>query len=225
MGEQMNFTVEQREDTGKGANRRLRQQGRTPGIVYGKQDPLKVSMRADSAIRFIKSMKGAKTVFELDVKTGENTETKKVILQDYQLSPWGEKLIHADFMEVTDQTQLSIEVPVRVLNEEECPAVKTGGGVIQVIRWTIPIKCKVKDIPEAIELDLIDLEFGDSIHVLDIDYPEGVKPVVYGRNFTILTTVGRPAEEEEEELEAVEGEEEVTEEGAEEQTEEADAEE
>jgi large subunit ribosomal protein L25 len=145
------------------------------------------------------------------VESEGKTEERKVILQDYQLSNWGHKLLHADFLEVTDDTVVSLEVPIVLKNEEICPAIKEG-GVIQVIRRSIPVKCAVKNIQEFIEIDLKDLLFGESVHVLDLDYHEGVEPVVYGRNFTIVTVAGRLAEEaegEEEELEelaAAEGE-------------------
>ncbi len=208
----MNLTVQQRENTGKGFNRRLRQQGLTPGVIYGKEEPLKVSMKAETTLRFIRSMRGAKKVVDLEIEALEGKTNKMVLVQDYQMATLGNKLMHVDFLEVSQESVISADVPIILKNDEDCPALKTG-GVIQVIRRAIPVRCKVKDIPESIELDLIDLEFGDSIHVLDIDYPEGVNPVVTGRNFTIVTVAGRAAEEvdeveEDEEGEEVEGEEE-----------------
>lgn len=202
----MNFTVQQRETTGKGFNRRLRQQGLTPGVIYGKEEPLKVSMKADATLRFIRSMKGAKKVVDLEIESSEGKTSKMVLVQDYQMASLGQKLMHVDFLEVTEDSIISADVPIILKNEEDAPAIKTG-GVIQVIRRAIPVRCKVRDIPESLEIDLIDLEFGDSVHVLDIDYPEGVKPVVTGRNFTIVTVAGRIAEEVDELEEGEEGEE------------------
>ncbi len=201
----MNFTVQLREKTGKGFNRRLRAEGSTPGVIYGIKDPVTVSMRADKALRFIRSMKGATKVFNLTVESDGKSEEKQVILQDYQLSNWGHKLLHADFLEVTADSQVSLEVPIKIVNEDICPAVKEG-GVLQVIRRSIPVKCAVKNIQEVIEIDVSELQFNESIHVLDLDYEEGVQPIVYGRNFTIITVAGRIEEEvdEEEELEEVE---------------------
>lgn len=190
----MNLTVQLRENTGKGPNRRLRMDGLTPGIIYGIKAPQTVSMDADKTLRFIQSMRGATKVFELSIETGSKSETKKVILQDFQLSNYGQKLIHADFLEVTDESLVHLEVPVVIINEEVCPAIKDG-GVLQIIRRSIPVKCAVKDIQEFIEIDVKDLIFGQSIHVLDLQYKEGVTPVVHGRNFTILTVAGRTEEE------------------------------
>lgn len=203
----MNFTVQQRESTGKGYNRKLRRKGLTPGIIYGKNEPLKVSMKSDATLRYIKSLKGAKKVLSIDVESPEGKSSKTVLVQDYQMATIGNKLVHVDFLEVNENSIVSAEVPIILANEEACPAVKKAGGVIQVIRRAIPVRCKVKDIPQSIEIDLIDLEFGDSIHVLDITYPDGVEPVVFGRNFTLVTVAGRAAEEIDELEEGEEGEE------------------
>ncbi len=200
----MNFTVQSREKTGKGFNRKLRQSGKTPGIIYGLNEPRPVSMETEQAIRFIRSMKGANKVISLTIENEDKSEERKVLLQDYQLSNWGNKLVHADFLEVTDDSQVSIEVPINIINEEISAAIKTG-GVIQVIRRSIPVTCAVKDIPGIIDIDIKDLEFGENIHVLDLDYPKGVSPIVTGRNFTIITVAGRVAEEEEEVDELEEG--------------------
>lgn len=210
----MNFTVQQRENTGKGYNRKLRREGLAPGIIYGKNEPVKVSMKADTTLRFLQTLKGVKTVIDLEIESPEGKTKKMVLLQDYQMATVGQKLVHVDFLEVDENTVISADIPITLANEEACPAVKKSGGVIHVIRRAIPVRCKVKDIPEKVEIDLIDLEFGDSVHVLDVSYPDGVEPVVTGRNFTLVTVAGRAAEEvdeleEGEEIEEIEGEEEA----------------
>ena len=210
----MNLTVQHRENTGKGFNRRLRQMGSTPGVVYGKEEPLNVSMTTNSTIRFIRSMRGAKKIIDLEIESAEGKTNKTVILQDYQLTNLGSNLVHVDFLEVSEDSVVSFEIPIKLKNEADSPALKTG-GVIQIIRRSIPVRCVVKEIPnlpDALEIDLIELEFGDSIHVLDIAYPDGVEPVVTGRNFTVVTVAGRAAEEVDEvdeDLEELEGEEEA----------------
>ncbi|NQU64011.1 MAG: 50S ribosomal protein L25 [SAR324 cluster bacterium] len=206
----MNLTVQHRENTGKGFNRRLRQAGVTPGVIYGKEETLNVSMTTGPAQRFIRSMKGSKKVINLVIESTEGTANKTVILQDYQLTNLGNNLVHVDFLEVTQDSIVSFEIPIKLKNEAACPALKTG-GVIQIIRRAIPVRCIVREIPnlpESLEIDLINLEFGESIHVLDVVYPEGVEPVVTGRNFTVVTVAGRSLEEVDEGEEEVEDEEE-----------------
>lgn len=188
----MNFTVQAREKAGKGVCRKLRQVGYAPGVIYGKTQQL-ISVPADKASRFIASFHGKTEVFELVIEADGKQETKRVVLQDYQKSAIGNQLVHVDFLEVTDDTRLTVEVPIHTVGE--CAAVKMG-AILQVIRRTIPVRCSAGNIPTSIDVDITDLKFGESVHVLNLPYPEGVKPVVTGRNFTILTIAGQSTGEE-----------------------------
>ena len=204
----MNLTVQARENIGKESNKKLRAQGIAPGIIYGKENQL-VSMQAIKTHRFIKSMQGAKKLFELTVEADGKSSNKTVVIQDFQTSTIGNKLIHVDFLEVDTNTRLTAEIPIIVT--DNCIAVKEG-AVLQIIRRTVPVTCLASNIPESILADVENLEFGNSIHVLDLDYPEGVKPIVKDRNFTVITVAGKMAEE----IDEIEGEEVVEgEEGAE----------
>lgn len=198
----MNLTVQSRENTGKGSNRKLKAQGFAPGIVYGKENQL-VSMDVTKAHRFIKSLQGVKQLFELTVEADGKSISKKVVIQDVQTSMLGNKLVHVDFLEVDENTRLTADIPISVT--ENCKAVDEG-AVLQIIRRTVPVTCLASNIPETILVDVEELEFGNSIHVLDLDYPEGVKPIVKGRNFTIITVAGKMEEEVDEDVEALEGE-------------------
>ncbi|MDH5561137.1 MAG: 50S ribosomal protein L25 [Deltaproteobacteria bacterium] len=204
----MTLTLQSRDNTGKGFSRQLRQSGLIPGIIYGSGEPKAVSMRTDKTHRFIQSQDGTQQIMEIQLETNGKTEAKKVILQDYQLSNWGNRLLHVDFLEVSDETRVKLHVPIRTT--ENCIAVKLG-GILQIIRHSIPISCKAKNLPECIMVDVENLQFGDSIHVMSLDYPEGVKPVVRGRNYTVITLTGKTkgkAEDEEVDGEAVVAEEE-----------------
>ena len=205
----MHLTVQARETSGKGSNRKLRNQGLIPGIVYGKGN-MRVSMGHDEMIRFIKSLRGVKKIIDLGIETNGTSESKKVIIQDYQLSKVGGKLLHVDFFEVSDNTVLTADIPISIINDNKCPAIKEG-GVLQIVRRTIPVTCLARHIPESIQVDVEQLRFGESIHVLDIKYPEGVNPIVKDRNFTLITIAGRMKEE----VEVAEGVEEAELEGAE----------
>jgi len=196
----MNFTVQNRENTGKGSNRKLRAKGLVPGIIYGQGEPQLVSMREDQGVRFLLSMGRVKQLVELTVEKDGQTETKQVVVQDYQASNFGNRLLHVDFMEVLDTTEVTANVPIQPTTNSK--GVKQG-GVMQVIRRTVPVRCKASAIPQAFAIDAEAMDVGDTFHVLDIDYPEGVTPIVGERNFTILTITGRKADEEEE---AAEGE-------------------
>lgn len=198
----MLLNVQHRENTGKAFNRRLRKQGRIPCIIYGKGKPVLVSIETNYAYSFIKSIKGVTKLIQLNLESQENTEQRQVIIKDYQMSNWGNHLLHIDFLEVSDDSMLSLELPVKVINESICPAIKNS-AVLQVIRWTIPVRCMAKNIPDTIAVDVQNLQFGENIHVLDLEYPEGVTPIVKKRNFTVLIAGGRMTEETEETEETV----------------------
>ena len=187
----MNFTVQTREadQKGKGPNRQLRLTGMAPGIIYGKGEPLMVQMRVDYGTRFIHGLKGMVTPVNLTIegKDGKSI-VKKVIVRDFQFSNWGDRLLHVDFMEVDENTIIRTEIPIETSND--CAAVKLG-AVMQVIRRKIPVRCAIKDLPEHIFINVKDLVHGHSIHMSDLPYPQGVKPIIKGRNPTIITIAGR----------------------------------
>lgn len=199
----MNFNVQTRAANGKGANRQLRMKGLTPGIIYGKGEPRMVQMRADYATRFVHGFKGVIKPFELVIEDGSKTETITAIVQDAQFSNWGDRILHVDFRQVDENTIVREDVPVEVSGVS--PAVKFG-GVLQVIRRRVPVTCKLKDLPEHIKVDVSNLNFGESIHFDHVPYPEGVKPIIKGRNPTIATVAGRKRNAADEAAAAVEAE-------------------
>jgi large subunit ribosomal protein L25 len=132
-----------------------------------------------------------------------------VLCRDIQLHPVTDVAMHADFLRVTDRTRIAVEVPVRFLNEEECPGLRAG-GVLNIVRHDVELNCRAGAIPSEITIDLANREIGDSIHISEVSLPDGVTPVIDDRDFTIAT-IAPPnvmetsdAEEDEGEAEAVE---------------------
>ena len=201
----MSLTVEIRENTGKGANRQLRMTGLTPGVIYSAGGNINVKMRADYAGRFLDSFHGSVKAVEIELLDGKKSSKKNVIIKDAQYSAWGDRLLHVDFMEVTPETIVKVNIPIAPTSD--CAALKLG-GVLPTIRRSIPVKGMIKDIPEVLVADISELEHEDSLHVLDLKYPEGVVPIVAGRNFTVLVIAGKmKSAAVEDEVEAAEGEE------------------
>ena len=180
----MKLITEYREKRGKEAAKKLRKEGRLPGVVYGKTSPFSVSIDKKEMQKFMDTLWGRVRIFEIEFEKDTKKETRKVIIQDYQKSPVRSELLHIDFREVDDETPLRIHAPIKTIGKSQ---VEKLGGVMQIIRNVIPIKCKAKHIPEEISINVEKLNFGESIHVLDILYPEGVIPIVTGRNFTLIT--------------------------------------
>jgi large subunit ribosomal protein L25 len=101
--------------------------------------------------------------------------------------------IHVDFLRLGKDALVTVDVPVRFLNEAASPGLKRG-GVLNIVRHEIPVRCPADGIPDHFEIDLTGLEIGDSVHISAVKLPEGVRPTIT-RDFTVATIVGRAAEE------------------------------
>ena len=110
----------------------------------------------------------------------------KVLPKDLQLHPVKESILHIDFLRVGENTTVTLFVPVKFINENNCPGIKQG-GVLNVVRREIELITLVSKIPESLEANLDGLEIGDSIHISSINLEEGVKPTISDRDFTIAT--------------------------------------
>ncbi len=197
------FTLEAsaREKLGKGATRELRRSGRLPAVLYGKgQEPLSFSLDAKDFL--LHYYKGGITNKLVDVKLGG--KSFHVLPREIQVHPVSDNPEHIDFLIVDENSRLTVDVPVRVLNTEKCVGVKLGGSV-NMVRHAVDLVCKPDSIPPVIKIDVEKLNIGDSVHISEVTLPEGVEPAITDRDFTILTITGRAPESEEEE-EGAEGE-------------------
>ena len=206
MANVMNFPAEARDRAGKGAARAARREGRVPGVIYGnKQDPVMITVDPIELYKQVSAPGFFGRVYEIEVD-GKN---HRVLPRDLQLDPVTDKPIHVDFMRFSAETRVSVDVAVNFRNEEECDGLRQG-GVLNVVRHAIELRCAPDNIPESLDADLTGLEVGDSIHISAITLPEGVELTITDRDFTVATiaapTVVEEVEEEVEEgIEGVEG--------------------
>lgn len=190
----VNLHAEMRERAGKGAARAVRRAGRVPGVVYGgKKAPLLVSVDPRDIRRGLDAGTFFSTIYNLDV----GNEVERVIPRDVAMHPVKTMPQHVDFMRVTADTRITVEVPVHFLNEEECPGLKRG-GVINVVRYHVEVHCGIDNIPQGFDLDLAGLDIGDSIHASKLALPQGVTLAITDRDFTIATIAAPTVVSEEE---------------------------
>lgn len=194
--------AEVRDGSGKGLARALRREGKVPAIIYGGKDG-EQSITLNAKELTLEVMKGHFSSKVVDLKIGK--QSVHVLPREIQLHPVTDKVLHADFMRVKDDTKIVVEVRVEFLNQDKCPGVKKG-GVLNIIRRDVELLCSAKNIPDHIEVDVKDLEIGDSVHISNVKLPAGAEPTITDRDFTIATVAGRMAEEKEEEPEVVEAE-------------------
>ena len=187
MAEALELKAWTRARTGKGGARASRREGRIPGILYGdKATPLTIDVDYKAINTQLHTGHFQSTIFMLDLD-GAKT---RVIPRQVQLDPIRDFPIHVDFMRVGEHSLVTVEVPVRFLNEAASPGIKRG-GILNVVRHEIQVRCPADAIPEHFDVDLTGLEIGDSVHISAITLPEGVKPTTTERDFTVATIVGR----------------------------------
>ena len=159
---------------GKGASRRLRATGRVPGVVYGAgKDAQSVEFDHKALLRHLKLEAFHSSILDMALEGAKD----RVLLRDFQMHPWKEQVQHVDFQRVDPNKKVHMAVPLHFMNAEIAPGVKLGKGVVQHIINELEIQCLPNDLPEFIEVDLKELELGESIHVADLTLPKGVEPL------------------------------------------------
>lgn len=212
MSDSVELKASVRDRVGKGSARKLRREGLVPAVIYGdKKPPLPVAIPYKESFSRLHAGGFMTSVFTLDI----DGEKHRVIPKDYQLSPVRDFLEHVDFLRVSKNTTVTVDIPVVFLNEEICPGLKSGGA-LNIVRYTVEVNCRADAIPENFEVDLAAVEMGESVHISAVTLPDGVEPTIRDRDFTIATIASPAGVSEEVEGEEVEGEEtEATEEPSE----------
>ncbi|MEP1231019.1 MAG: 50S ribosomal protein L25/general stress protein Ctc [Litorimonas sp.] len=174
-----------RENTGTGNAREARRQGMVPAVLYGGDEaPVSVSVKYNEVLKAINSGQFLSNMVELS----HDGKTQKVIAKDVQFHPVKDTPVHIDFYRVTAKSIIEVEVSVSFIGEDVAPGMKAGGA-LNVVRYSIEVKCPAGDIPESIEVDISAMEIGDSIHISEISLPNGVSPAITDRDFTIATII------------------------------------
>jgi large subunit ribosomal protein L25 len=190
----MKFTAFERTLQGTGASRRLRIAQKVPGIVYGAGTPSMIEL--DHNALFFALKKEAFHSSLLDMELAGKTE--QVLLRDYQMHPFRPIVLHIDFQRVDATTKVTKKVPLHYVNEENSPAVKTDGCVVNHIVNELNIQCLASQLPEFISVDLGELVKGQSLHVSDIQLGAGIKVVTHGKPNPVIASANVAAAEVEE---------------------------
>ena len=173
MSDTNTIIAELREDVGKGASRRLRRQGLVPAVIYGGQrDPVALTLDQKALLHACENEAFYASV--LEIKVGED-RTQQAIVRDMHRHPHRPIIMHVDFMRVSAKEAIRMSVPVHFIGEEESPAGKASGVVIQHQMTEIEISALPKDLPEFISVDLSNMDAGDAVMLSEIVLPEGVE--------------------------------------------------
>ncbi len=203
------LNVETRVRTGKGGSRKVRQDGLVPAVVYGKGvEALNLRLDPKALQKAVATEAGWNTLITL--KGDGAFDGLVVILKDMQIDAIRRNPTHVDFLAIDLKKTLAVMVPVQPVGKSKG---EIEGGTLQLVRHEVEVYCLPTNIPTSLEIDVTALNIGEVVHIDEVSLPEGVESQ-HDVNFTVLTVVGRMAEEVEVGEEGEEGEEEVVTEGA-----------
>jgi large subunit ribosomal protein L25 len=183
--------AEIREGVGKEKAKKLRAKGMIPAVFYGPRSktlPLVIDSK-ELAIA-LQTEAGENVLIDLDIRKGDQSDRKVVMMKDIQIDPLQRVTLHTDFYEVTMDEMVTVEIPVHLVGKPEGTKM---GGILDQVRRVIQIQCFPGDIPKSIDIDVSPLKIGDSIHVQDIQVEKA--KIISDTNFTIATVVPPVVEE------------------------------
>lgn len=161
---------------GTGASRRLRNSGKTPGIIYGSNDPaLAIELDHNALFHALRKEAFHSSILDLEI----DGKAQKVLLRDYQMHPFKPLVLHIDFQRVSASEKVHMRVPLHFTNADASDAVKLQGAALSHITNELEVSCLPADLPEFIEVDLGKIEVGHAIHAKDVVLPKGVTLVLH----------------------------------------------
>ena len=172
MSEQVNLSAAERSSEGKSSNRNLRRSGFIPGVVYGgKEEPKKISIMEKDIVKASEVAGFATQILRISIE-GKEVD---VVIKEIQRHPATSRVLHADFMRVDPDSKITLVVPIRTLNDENCVGVKASGGQVNHLINDVEISCLASNLPEQLEIDVLELDIGDTVSLSEIKLPEGVE--------------------------------------------------
>jgi large subunit ribosomal protein L25 len=193
MPEITTLSAEPRVRAGKGAARVTRRMGRIPGIIYGdNKEPVLISLEPRELSRALANRGFFATL--IDVKVDDVVH--RTLPRDIQRHPATDAPLHLDFMRVGANTRVTVTVPVVFTNPEMSPGLRRG-GILNIVRHGVELSCPVDSIPDRLVVELNGLEIGESLHISRVVIPEGCRPTITDRDFTIASIAASSAVREE----------------------------
>ncbi len=185
MSEMLTLSAEARERAGKGASRAIRREGRVPAVIYGnKEDPVGIHIEERALMKMLGTGHFMNTVVMIDAGNG----LQRTLPKDVQFHPVTERPLHVDFLRIGEHSSVTVEVPVRFVNEDDSPGIKRG-AVLNIVRHTLELVVDAAEIPDEIVIDLTGTDVGDSIHISQVQLPGNAKSAIDDRDYTIATIV------------------------------------
>ena len=188
----MKVVANKRESQGTGASRRLRHAGKVPGVLYGgKGDAQAIEVDHNPLFHALRKEGFHASILDMEL----DGASERVLLRAFQMHPYKAQVLHIDFQRVAEDQKLHLRVPLHFSGQESSPASKTEGVLISHVMSEVAIACLPKDLPEFIAVDLTELTVNDTVRVRDLKMPDGVSPVLKGKENPVVVAVTVRGEE------------------------------
>jgi large subunit ribosomal protein L25 len=168
---------------GSSASRRLRRDGKVPGIVYGNGAPAMIELDHNNLWHALKKEAFHSSILNLELDGKE----EKALLRSFQVHPYKQQILHIDFQRVDPTQKIHVKVPLHFSGQESSPAVKLAGGLVSYVVTEVEVSCLPGSLPEFIAVDLSELQAGHPVHASDLKLPEGVS--VLAQDNPVIVTV------------------------------------
>jgi large subunit ribosomal protein L25 len=189
MSEALTLPAEARERAGKGASRALRREGRIPAVIYGgKEEPVTIHVEEKALVKQLMTGHFMNSIINIEIG-GKKVRT---LPKDVALHPVSDRPTHVDFLRLSADATVTVQVPVVFVNEDASPGLKKG-GVLNIVRHELELVCLADSMPGEIEIDVTGKDVGDSIHISEVALPKGVESAITDRDYTIATLVAPSA--------------------------------
>ncbi|MCH8684686.1 50S ribosomal protein L25/general stress protein Ctc [Pedomonas mirosovicensis] len=185
MSQVLSLKAELRDGAGKGAARKTRYQGLVPAVIYGaKKEPTLIAVSDKELWKLLNKGHFMNSMVEIEI----NGSVERTLPRDVQFHPVTDRPLHVDFLRVSGNTTVTVAVPVRFEDEAQSPGLKRG-GVLNIVRHEVELVCPADKIPDELVVSLKGLEVNDSLHLSNLNLPEGVSTAITDRDATVATVV------------------------------------
>jgi large subunit ribosomal protein L25 len=187
--------AEVRTDKGKGASRRLRRTNKVPAIMYGEnKEAANLLLDHNQVLRRLENEGFYSHILTINI----NGSSQEAVLRDVQRHPAKPMVLHMDFQRISQDRAIRVHVPLHFINEDKCEGVKTGGGLISKVLSEVEVECLPRYLPEFIEVDMTKVQLGESLHLSNLQLPEGIKLTALSHGDATVAMVYKPRAEVEE---------------------------
>jgi large subunit ribosomal protein L25 len=194
MAQQAKLTAQKRTLIGRNAIKKIKTNGMVPGVIYGSnQEPVNLQINGRELLNLLSRASGENILVELEIQDGSEKQSALAMIQEVQHNPLQREILHVDFHAVSAHETISAEVPIETVGE--AIGAKMHGGLLEHILRYLEVECLPGDLPQVIQVDVTNLDIGQSLHVRELNLPSGVEAITDAEQTVVAVVESRVEEE------------------------------